>query len=179
VALLDDIFSALDATTAFAVFESLRGKNGSGALRDSATILVTHALHFLPRVDQILILSDGSPSFYGTWSELQALKAEDGSVIDVIRSSKQEFKDKSSLTKHGRLHGEGLEEKDGIIMAVEEREYGSASFWVWILWFHNAGGWSFTLLQILFFSLERCFYVMSDWYVSVNMLCTLLNVIWS
>ena len=39
-------------------------------------ILVTHGVHFLPRVDKILVVSDGTISEAGTYEELLARKGQ-------------------------------------------------------------------------------------------------------
>jgi len=123
VALLDDPLGALDASTALKIFDALFGSNAqtsdcasSGVLRSGASVLVTHATHFLPRpeVTQILVLKSkeshenqgesksadmsrsgkGSVIFNGTWSELvAAANAEDKSngsatpLSDLIASA--------------------------------------------------------------------------------------------
>ena len=163
VALLDDTFSALDATTASAVFDSLFLSSGpgiQGVLRNSATVLVTHAIHFLPRVDRILVLEKGYPKFCGTWCELQEAQ---GNVIESIQSSEHGNVDQLAGGMGQKTHLDGLTDEDGIIMTKEVREHGVASFWVWVTWFKNAGGWGFFLLQFLFLILDRGIYVMSDW----------------
>ena len=163
VALLDDVFSALDASTARAVFESLFVKEKKGMLCNAGTILVTHALHLLPSADLIVIMKDGSPAFLGSWDELQQMKHSD----QLSSAIKDALVDNNDDKKHGtgKLHRDGASEEDGIIMTVEEREYGVASFRIWVLWFKNAGGWPFFISQMVLLALDRGFYVTSDWYV--------------
>jgi ABC-type multidrug transport system fused ATPase/permease subunit len=162
VSLLDDIFSALDANTASNVFDGLF--DGEGLLRSSGTVLVTHAMHFLPRVDFILVMSDGSPSFFGTWLELQESKGTSRQLMDAIQSSSHGDGDEGKRKSvGGKLHKEGLEEKDGFIMSVEEREHGVAQLRVWFMWINNAGGWMFIACQLILLVLDRGLYVASDW----------------
>lgn len=164
VALLDDIFSALDSNTASMVFDGLFGSDGDGMLRSSGTILVTHAVQFLPRVDLIVVMSDGSPSFIGTWSELQQLEGDPHDVISSIKASNHgDGDERKRKGPGGNVRKEGMREKDGIIMTTEEREYGVASLRVWIMWLHNAGGWGYVALQFIFLVLDRGLFVASDW----------------
>ena len=123
IALLDDPLGALDASTALKIFDALFGSNAqdsectsSGVLRSGASVLVTHATHFLPRpeVTRILVLKSkdsnesqgesksadtgrsgrGNVIFNGTWNELiAAAQAEDKSngnatpLSDLIASA--------------------------------------------------------------------------------------------
>lgn len=72
VALFDDILSALDAGTSQRVFNNLFDRNGS-LLSNTGVVLVTHAVHVLQRVSNILVLDGGEAIFYGTWRDLQTL----------------------------------------------------------------------------------------------------------
>ncbi len=162
LALLDDCFSALDPNTARRVFDSLFRAN-HGILRRGGTILVTHALHFLPQADLILILEQGAPVFLGTFEELRELETKsessEASMVQQIQDASQE--------KVAHLHHHGTTERDGVIMAVEEREYGKAGYAIWVEWARNAGGWSFFLSQTLFLCLDRGIYVASDWWIAL------------
>lgn len=133
-------------------------------LRSSGTILVTHAVHFLPRVDFILVMSEGSPSFFGTWAELQQLEGLSREVISSIQASNHGDGDEIKRKGYfGKGRKEGMAEKDGFIMTVEEREYGVAHLSVWIMWLRNAGGWVYIALQVIFLIMDRGLYVASEW----------------
>jgi ABC-type nitrate/sulfonate/bicarbonate transport system ATPase subunit len=111
IALLDDPLGALDASTALKVFDALFGCENkanehatTGALRGGATLLVTHATHFLPRpeVSQIIVLKSkgfhenqkdddsthvgrggvGQVFFKGTWAELLVAARAENKVND-------------------------------------------------------------------------------------------------
>lgn len=66
IIILDDPLSALDAHVGKAVFQNVI----SGALKDKTRVLVTHALHFLPLVDRILVMENGVIAEEGTYTEL-------------------------------------------------------------------------------------------------------------
>ena len=71
VALLDDPLSALDARVGAAVFDRCIGP---GSLLEGTTrVLVTHARHYLPRCDRVVILRGGRVAHVGTPAELAAL----------------------------------------------------------------------------------------------------------
>ncbi|EIW68338.1 hypothetical protein TREMEDRAFT_32323 [Tremella mesenterica DSM 1558] len=65
---LDDPLSALDAGVGKAVFFNAI----VGALSGKTRILVTHALHFLPYVDHIILMDEGRVAEQGTYRELKA-----------------------------------------------------------------------------------------------------------
>lgn len=167
LALLDDVFSALDASTAGNVFDGLfnNKETNSGVLRGSGVLLVTHAEQFLPRVDKILVMQHGEPSFFGTFEELQAFAGRDDSAAALIEMSCRAV-DEKDRRKNLKLRKDGAVEDDGIIMTVEERNYGVSSFLDWATWFINAGGMPFVLSQLLFLILDRGLFVGSDWWLS-------------
>ena len=67
--LLDDPLSAVDAHVGKYLFENCV----MGALRKKTRILVTHALHFVPSADYIIVMRDGRIAEQGTFSELMAI----------------------------------------------------------------------------------------------------------
>ena len=166
LALLDDVFSALDANTAGRVFDGLFGHENNGVLRGSGSLLVTHAEQFLPRVDKILVMIEGEPSFFGTYDELQQFAGRNDSATALVDFSSGDSKVEKDKRKVAKLRKDGANEDDGVIMTVEERNYGVSSFVDWATWFINAGGISFVLFQLVFLVLDRGLFVLSDWWLS-------------
>lgn len=167
VAVLDDVFSALDGHTAKAVFDGLFGSDG--ALNSQAVVLVTHATKFLQHMDKLVVLSNGSTLFSGTYTELLDTKGH--AAIDALEQDEQDLACKkgsndvrSSLTE--RVES-GEERQEEIIMTDEDREFGLSKFRVWMTWFQYAGGWSFFLTQMLLLIFDRTMYVASEWWISV------------
>lgn len=100
IALFDDVLSALDAATGKKIFDNLfdtSTNNPERLLSNSAVVLVTHATHFLSRVDCITVLLRGSSIFSGTWDEMGSevlpgdKEAKD--VIASLRAAVQEAND--------------------------------------------------------------------------------------
>ena len=78
--LLDDVLSAVDPHVARSLFEGVL----LGELAGKTRIMVTNAIQFLPRADQIIILgSDGDIAFSGTYSEMR----QSGLQTDQFASS--------------------------------------------------------------------------------------------
>ncbi|KAF9975164.1 hypothetical protein BGZ73_001272 [Actinomortierella ambigua] len=68
--LLDDPLSAVDAHVDQHLWEKLVGPNG--LLKDKTRVLVTHGIHHLEQVDNIVVLKDGEVSEIGQYSELMS-----------------------------------------------------------------------------------------------------------
>ncbi|KAJ1344932.1 hypothetical protein BSLG_000447 [Batrachochytrium salamandrivorans] len=77
IVLLDDPLSAVDAHVGRALFDNCI----CGALSGKTRILVTHQLHFLPRVDYIIVMNYGEVIENGTYSELMAAEGEFSSLM--------------------------------------------------------------------------------------------------
>lgn len=167
VALLDDVFSALDANTSREVFEAMFGQNGAGLFANSGTIMVTHAIHLLPRVDKIMVMADGQPVFYGTWEDLKSKKAEEGFNLFLDGLGEDNVSDTITDTLESPWNCRNRGSNDAFVMATEEREYGIATAKTWMRWFHHAGGFWFIGTQAILIIFERIFYISSDWWLSI------------
>jgi hypothetical protein len=165
------------------VFERLFKGSGNSLLTNSAIVLVTHASHYLHRVDNILILGNGKQGFLGSWKELNEFECEDTAtraLIDNIRSAVQEGNDvvetrnendipdeiSGGNTDTYKLDSQKAIETSGDLMTVENREHGLASRRTWFLWFKYAGGWPFVFLQIILLALDRVAYVATEWWLA-------------
>ncbi|KAG0299316.1 hypothetical protein BGZ97_003779 [Linnemannia gamsii] len=71
--LLDDPLSAVDAHVDQHLWQNLIGP--SGLLKDKTRILITHGIHHLNEVDQIVVMKDGTISEAGEYQQL--MKAQD------------------------------------------------------------------------------------------------------
>ena len=170
--LLDDPLSALDAGTAKEVFSRLI-KSPSAFFRSTAVVLVTHAAHFLNRVDSILVVVDGRSKFLGTWDELAVLEPQDDKTqgaINFIRNSVQEENssyEKIETKENNPLPGNVME-KSGTktLMTVEEREHGLSSMRTWLLWFNHAGGMSYMGVMVFLMVVDRFAYVATEYWLA-------------
>lgn len=172
--LLDDPLSALDAGTAKVIFENLRS-----LLSGSAIVLVTHAAHFLSRVDQIMVLSEGRAKFVGNWEELLEFTPADEKTrdaVDHIRSSVQEGSNaqsdsiedtKTSKSKTKTTTGRASILNTGrALMTIEDREHGLSSLRTWLLWFQRAGGIMFLFGHIVFMAVDRGTYFAVEYWLA-------------
>ena len=169
--ILDDPLSALDAGTSKLVFERLL-KGPYALFSNVAVILVTHASHFLNRVDKIVVLVDGKNEFTGGWDDLMKFQPKDEKVaqfLDFVRSSVQEEENESAKDERDVILDNQRSRREEAVadnlMKVEEREYGLASTSTWLLWFKHAGGFFFLSFQILYMSIDRFAYVAVEYWL--------------
>lgn len=147
------------------VFENLI--RGPGSLfKQSAVVLVTHASHFLNRVDAILLIVGGRNKYCDTWSNLLAFEASDPETRLAVEHIKASVQEVSSASDDERPNTTGAEdtkrttdEKKDTLMTEEEREQGLSSLGTWLLWFKRAGGMYFLFFQLLFMTIDRFAYV--------------------
>jgi ABC-type sulfate/molybdate transport systems ATPase subunit len=172
LALLDDPLSALDSGTAKVVFERLI-KSPGALFSNTAVLLVTHASHFLNRVDKVCIVVGGKNRFFGKWEELAALEPDDletKAAVDYLRSSVQEVaseSDDSALdAREDKIRQQNKQGVNDALMTVEEREHGLSSLRVWLLWFDRAGGYYFIVFQLLFMTIDRIAYVATEYWLA-------------
>jgi len=66
--ILDDPLSAVDSHVGKHIFSKVIGRNG--LLAKKTVLLVTHAIHFLPSVDQVLVLKGGTVTESGRYEDL-------------------------------------------------------------------------------------------------------------
>lgn len=95
VFLLDDPLSAVDAHVAKHIFDKVIGPEG--VLKGKTRVLVTHGISFLPQVDDILVLVDGSVSEAGSYQELLQ---QNGAFAEFLRNYSLEdiIEDQEELT---------------------------------------------------------------------------------
>jgi ATP-binding cassette subfamily C (CFTR/MRP) protein 1 len=170
--LLDDPLSALDAGTGKLVFERLI-KSRTAFFKNTAVVLVTHASHFLNRVDKLLVMVEGSNEFYGSWSEMASFNPGDSKAkgaIEFIRGSVQEGSlledNEDAANSPGRDTTLEQKEKKGSLITTEQREHGLSSLGTWLLWFKHAGGFFFMTLQVLFMGIDRFAYVAVEYWLA-------------
>ncbi|KAJ3373132.1 Multidrug resistance-associated protein 1 [Allomyces arbusculus] len=80
VILLDDPLSAVDAHVDRHMFDAWFGP-GKGLLRGKTVVLVTHAIHHLANVDQVIALKEGKIVERGTYDEVMA---QHGVVFELV-----------------------------------------------------------------------------------------------
>ncbi|GAA5974663.1 hypothetical protein JCM5350_001237 [Sporobolomyces pararoseus] len=154
IVLLDDPLSAVDAHVGKHLFDQAI----CGALANKTRLLVTHALHFLPRCDYIICLENGKITQEGTYADLVAnkegafagLMEEFGGDLEEKKEEEEE-KEEEAIDAMGEKGGKKKEEKvvAKALMQEEERATGSVDKGVYAKIFKLSQGWlTFSLLII-------------------------------
>ena len=100
VAVFDDVLSGLDAKTSDQVFTRVFGQNGILRRLGVTTILVTHAINFLPSADQVVVLEDGKVLKQGPPSKTQPSNLV---FLDASASSKSPAEERPVDRQHGAI----------------------------------------------------------------------------
>jgi ABC-type transport system involved in cytochrome bd biosynthesis fused ATPase/permease subunit len=121
VYLLDDPLSAVDAHVDQHLWENLIGPDGY--LKNKTRLLVTHGIHHLEHVDQIVLLKNGSIAEQGEYEKL--MKAH-GSLYRLIKEFSAGKKKGSSSKRHLRrlmdIKKENLTDSSEITTSASDTE---------------------------------------------------------
>ncbi|QVM10646.1 hypothetical protein D8B26_005299 [Coccidioides posadasii str. Silveira] len=100
IILLDDVFSALDATTEDMVFSRLLGNQGLLRKLNSTVVLVTHSVKHLPFADDVVILDQGrivQDARDATVSKIEVLKDTMMQPSQLVEKDMQSSQDANEL----------------------------------------------------------------------------------
>jgi ABC-type multidrug transport system ATPase subunit len=157
------------------VFNNVLIDRSSGSTR----ILVTHALHFLPKVDHIYFMVDGRITEHGTFDEMMVTGGDFARTFDeFVTKDETESKGEKAVdvedadtdedTKKRRAAQRGAQ-----LMQVEERNTGAVSAQVYKQYFQYGNGR--VLLPILLMTavlMQAATVLSSYWYVLLITLAT-------
>ncbi|KAI9470014.1 MAG: multi drug resistance-associated protein MRP [Benjaminiella poitrasii] len=120
--LLDDPLSAVDAHVGRHLFDRVIGPNG--LLKNKARLLVTHAIAYLDKVDQVIMLRDGKIELKGSYDKLMAeegelykLVREFGSQLPKDEAGTEEEEDSTIVSSTGPINEATLEAMDSELSA--------------------------------------------------------------
>ncbi|RUP47989.1 ABC transporter type 1, transmembrane domain-containing protein [Jimgerdemannia flammicorona] len=143
VYLLDDPLSAVDAHVDRALFENVIGPEG--LLKEKTRVLVTHGIHHLQNVDEIVALERQRVAECGTYAELMALQGETYKLlVEYSSGPKKEEEEGEAELAEKELDGKVLpvekeveptEEKklnNGVLVEEERREEGQIGWKVYV-----------------------------------------------
>ncbi|XP_005352384.1 canalicular multispecific organic anion transporter 1 [Microtus ochrogaster] len=117
--ILDDPLSAVDSHVGKHIFDKVVGPNG--ILKGKTRILVTHSIHFLPQVDEIIVLGNGTVLEKGSYQDLLSKKG-------VFAKNLKTFMKHSGPEGEATVNDDSEDDDDsGLIPTVEEIPEEAAS----------------------------------------------------
>ncbi|ORZ07986.1 ABC transporter type 1, transmembrane domain-containing protein [Lobosporangium transversale] len=163
--LLDDPLSAVDAHVDHHLWRNLIGPNG--LLKDKTRLLITHGIHHLSEMDQIVVMKDGQISEIGKYQELMdSAKAffqliQEFSIKESGKDAKDDLSEvetvqepdigASNATNHHKMSPETKDEKlDDNAALVEEERMKVGSIQWHVFWTYAKAASYFYVCQILF-----------------------------
>ncbi|XP_042871644.1 ATP-binding cassette sub-family C member 3-like [Penaeus japonicus] len=93
--LFDDPLSSVDAHVGRFIFDNVIGSKG--ILKNKTRLLVTHAVTFLPRVDEVIVLKDGQMVEKGSYNELVAKQGDFANFVQRHQNEDAEEDTESEL----------------------------------------------------------------------------------
>ncbi|GMH87232.1 hypothetical protein TrST_g6248 [Triparma strigata] len=186
VVLLDDPLSAVDAHVGKHIFRECIVK---GLLKggDKSVVLVTNALQFLnsDKVTKIVVLENGEVKEEGRYEELmnisggtfstmlnnyrdkssESMGSRSNSTVDLVEAGKEAVGEK--VEKAEKRNEEEMK-KDGQLMTSElkERETGSVTKDVYLLWARALGGYPTAVMILLSYIGVEMLNVSARWFLS-------------
>ncbi|KAF9432051.1 hypothetical protein BGZ76_011324 [Entomortierella beljakovae] len=113
--LLDDPLSAVDAHVDQELWNNLIGE--SGLLKDKTRLIVTHAIHHLNKVDQIIVMKNGAISEMGGFLELLASRQGFYQLNLEFSKTNKQHKDNVETNNDG-----GLGDEDTTVLETNTAE---------------------------------------------------------
>ncbi|XP_006067665.2 ATP-binding cassette sub-family C member 2 isoform X1 [Bubalus bubalis] len=109
--ILDDPLSAVDAHVGKHIFNKVLGPNG--LLKGKTRILVTHSIHFLPQVDEIVVVGNGTIMEKGSYSTLLANKG-------LFAKNLKTFVKQTGPEDEATVNEDSDDDDCGLVPSVEE-----------------------------------------------------------
>ncbi|KAI9447656.1 ABC transporter [Lactarius indigo] len=142
ILIFDDPLSALDAHVGDSVFNNVILDSSSGATR----ILVTHALHFLPKVDHIYFMVNGRITEHGAFDKLMANREEFARTFnefvtkDQIESKGEKAVDVEDANADENTKKRWAAKRSAQFMQAEERNTGAVNVQVYKQYIQSGNG---------------------------------------
>ncbi|KAF9488932.1 multidrug resistance-associated ABC transporter [Pleurotus eryngii] len=168
IVILDDPISAVDAYVGKALLENCLL---SGPLANRTRILVTHALHVLPKVDYIYVIENGQIAEQGTYADLVESNLAFARVLEEFGSQGNELEVLGQaswiLTQASAEKSQGgLLDPPSQLMQDEERVTGAVTWETYSKYFHHGGGILWVPLIVILLIVDQCLYVATSLFLS-------------
>lgn len=143
ICLLDDPLAALDPRVGRTVFQECI----LDALHCKTRVLITQALSFLPQVDHVIVLKNGTIAEQGSYIQLYHQNGQLRKMLDAVekRTEKAEKKSDEQEAAKPKKAASAEEAPSGSIVADEDVTTGAISSSTWWSYLRAAGGWKIIL----------------------------------
>lgn len=118
--LMDDPLSAVDAHVGKHIFDNVIGP--SGLLAGKTRVLVTHAISFLPQIDMIYVMSNGTISESGSY---RGLLGQKGAFSEFLLQHISEMEDDDELKDLKETLGDAIQDHGLLQRAISVRSTSS------------------------------------------------------
>lgn len=164
--LLDDPFSAVDAHVGKELFKNCIKQ----LLRHKTVLLITHHLHYLKEVDQIVLIDDGKIMMQGNFIELLN---SDLSFTKVFRSEQNVLEEELDILQRQPSSKRKMSEISNISMDLqitsfvkEQRSTGSIAGFVYKSYIKAAGSFCVIFMLLLILILKQLVSTMADYFIA-------------
>ncbi|KAH8995030.1 ABC transporter [Lactarius akahatsu] len=167
ILIFDDPLSALDAHVGESVFNNVLLDSSSGATR----ILVTHALHFLPKVDHIYFMADGRITEHGTFGEMMANGDDFARTFDeFVTKDRTESKRENTINVEDADADENVKKRQAAmrgaqLMQAEERNTGAVNIQVYKQYIQSGNGTVLMPIMLVTIVLMQVSFVLSSYWL--------------
>ncbi|KAH9068492.1 ABC transporter [Lactarius deliciosus] len=167
ILIFDDPLSALDAHVGESVFNNVLLDSSSGATR----ILVTHALHFLPKVDHIYFMADGRITEHGTFDEMMANGDDFARTFnEFVTKDRTESKRENIINVEGADADENTKRRQAAmrgaqLMQAEERNTGAVNVQVYKQYIQSGNGTVLMPIMLVTIVLMQVSFVLSSYWL--------------
>nr|XP_034987531.1 multidrug resistance-associated protein 6-like [Zootoca vivipara] len=179
--LLDDPLSAVDSQVGQHIFEQVIGPNG--LLKNKTRVLVTNTIHILPKVDNIILVMNGTISEKGSYHELvqrqwafadflRSHDTDEKEDQDLQGTGSIEIVSKGHMTCHRKLGGSykssekrGCKTTDGAEFTTEgeKQQTGRAKTSVYLTYLRVAGSFLWAYILLLFICQQAASFCQGYW----------------
>ncbi|KAH9003061.1 ABC transporter [Lactarius hatsudake] len=167
ILIFDDPLSALDAHVGESVFNNVLLDSSSGATR----ILVTHALHFLPKVDHIYFMADGRITEHGTFDEMMANGDDFARTFDeFVTKDRTESKRENTINIEDGDADENVKRRQAAmrgaqLMQAEERNTGAVNIQVYKQYIQSGNGTVLMPIMLVTIVVMQVSFVLSSYWL--------------
>ncbi|KAJ3255495.1 hypothetical protein HK103_006226 [Boothiomyces macroporosus] len=140
--LFDDALSAVDAHVGRHIFDHILGP--AGLLKSKARVFVTHGIHYLPQVDAVMTLNNGTIGEMGTYQALMSNKSHFYNLIKEYGKQKNEQPKELKSFAIGKIlkeENDKTKTQNGTLIEKETSAKGKVNWKVYQTYAQSCNSW--------------------------------------